>query len=105
MEDQRYKSEMLQETIEQTRLIEKISNNVLFFFWLAISSIAVSVIAIAIVLSKTANIDETTSVEVEAPIVFNEPEVTAAPTAVDEPRASEAQSVETKPGVDEEYAN
>ena len=105
MEEQRYKSEMLQETIEQTRLIEKISNNVLFFFWLAISSIAVSVIAIAIVLSKAADIDETTSYEVEASNPAAEPEVTAAPTAVDEPRAPEAQSVETKPGVDEEYAN
>ena len=129
MEDQKYKSEMLQETKEQTRLIEKIYNNVLFFFWLAVSSIAVSVIAIAIVLSKPANIDETSTVGVETPIVFNEPEVTAvraataeaapaavaeaapaagdeaAPAAVDEPRAPEAQSVETKPGVDEEYAN
>ena len=129
MEDQKYKSEMLQETKEQTRLIEKIYNNVLFFFWLAVSSIAVSVIAIAIVLSKPANIDETSAVGVETPIVFNEPEVTAAraataeaapaavaeaapaavdeaaPAAVDEPRAPEAQSVETKPGVDEEYAN
>ena len=105
MEEQRYKSEMLQETIEQTRLIEKISNNVLFFFWLAVSSIAVSVIAIAIVLSKAADIDETTSYEVEAANPAAEPEVTAAPTAVDEPRAPEAQSVETKPGVDEEYAN
>ena len=129
MEDQKYKSEMLQETKEQTRLIEKIYNNVLFFFWLAVSSIAVSVIAIAIVLSKPANIDETSTVGVETPIVFNEPEVTAvraataeaapaavaeaapaagdeaAPAAVDEPRAPEAQSVETKPGVDEESAN
>jgi len=105
MEEQRYKSEMLQETIEQTRLIEKISNNVLFFFWLAISSIAVSVIAIAIVLSKAADIDETTSYEVEAANPAAEAEVTTAPAAVDEPRAPEAQSVETKPGVDEEYAN
>jgi hypothetical protein len=97
MEEQRYKSEMLQETKEQTRLIEKIYNNVLFFFWLAISSIAVSVIAI--VLSKPANIDETTSGEVEAPIVFNEPEVTAVPTAVDEPRATEARA-EDRMGAD-----
>ena len=67
MEDQRYKSEMLQETKEQTRLIEKIYNNVLFFFWLAVSSIAVSVIAI--VLSKPANIDETSTVGVETPNV------------------------------------
>jgi len=105
MEDQRYKSEMLQETIEQTRLIEKISNNVLFFFWLAISSIAVSVIAIAIVLSKPADIDETTSIKVEAANPAAEAEVTTAPDARAEPRAPEAQSVETKPGVDEEYAN
>ena len=69
MEDQRYKSEMLQETKEQTRLIEKIYNNVLFFFWLAVSSIAVSVIAIAIVLSKSANIDESSTVGVETPNV------------------------------------
>ena len=81
MEEQRYKSEMLQETIEQTRLIEKISNNVLFFFWLAISSIAVSVIAIAIVLSKAADIDETTSYEVETPNV--ETTAPAADVAVD----------------------
>ena len=77
MEDQRYKSEMLQETKEQTRLIEKIYNNVLFFFWLAVSSIAVSVIAIAIVLSKSANIDETSTVGVETPNVE-----TTAPAAV-----------------------
>ena len=110
MEDQRYKSEMLQETKEQTRLIEKIYNNVLFFFWLAVSSIAVSVIAIAIVLSKSANIDETSTVGVETPNVETTAPAAvvaadAAPAAVDEPRAPEAQSVETKPGVDEEYAN
>ena len=129
MEDQKYKSEMLQETKEQTRLIEKIYNNVLFFLWLTVTSIVASAIILAMVLSKPANIDETSTVGVETPIVFNEPEVTAvraataeaapaavaeaapaagdeaAPAAVDEPRAPEAQSVETKPGVDEEYAN
>ena len=121
MEDQKYKSEMLQETKEQTRLIEKIYNNVLFFLWLTVTSIVASAIIMAMVLSKPANIDETSTVGVETPKVFNEPEVTAAraataeaapaavaeaaPAAVDEPRAPEAQSVETKPGVDEEYAN
>jgi hypothetical protein len=103
MEDQRYKSEMLQETKQQTRLIEKIYNNVLFFLWLTVTSIVASAIVIAIVLSKTADIDETTSVEVEAANPAAEAEVTTAPAAVE--GAAEAQSVETKPGVDEEYAN
>jgi hypothetical protein len=116
MEDQKYKSEMLQETKEQTRLIEKIYNNVLFFLWLTVTSIVASAIIIAMVLSKPADIDETTSVEVEAANPATEAKVTTAPAAVEGAAevttapaavegAAEAQSVETKPGVDEEYAN
>ena len=69
MEDQKYKSEMLQETKEQTRLIEKIYNNVLFFLFLTVTSIVASAIILAMVLSKPANIDETSTVGVETPNV------------------------------------
>jgi len=101
MEDQRYKSEMLQETKQQTRLIEKIYNNVLFFLWLTVTSIVASAIIIAMVLSKPADIDETTSVKVEAANPAAEAEVTTAPDARAEPRAQDVRAEPAKPAVDE----
>jgi hypothetical protein len=110
MEDQRYKSEMLQETKEQTRLMEKIYNNVLFFFWIAVSSIAVSVISIAIVLSKpaNANIDEYSTVGVETPNVETTADVAAdvaADAVVEERIGADVQAKAKSPATEAKAAS